>query len=124
MAVRKSYRKYGVSVEFIAEPEYEGITKDHVLSLGSRDYPHNFIILVDRAAISQPDMPLLLIDLSDEPGREFRAVPSQIRGIEVNLTLANMSFFEFADHVDSDGIFRGFPTPWFIRWLLKITGMD
>jgi hypothetical protein len=28
--------------------------------------------------------------------------------MEANLSLANMDFFEFADAVDPDGIFRGF----------------
>jgi hypothetical protein len=30
-------------------------------------------------------------------------------GIENNLSIANMDFEEFAENVDDDGIFRGFP---------------
>ncbi|HLF89873.1 MAG TPA: hypothetical protein VI451_13065 [Anaerolineales bacterium] len=45
----------------------------------------------------------------EEYGREFRAIPSQIQGIENNLSIANMDFEEFADSVDEDGVFRGFP---------------
>ena len=29
--------------------------------------------------------------------------------MENNLSLFNMDFFEFADAVDDDGVFRGFP---------------
>jgi len=29
--------------------------------------------------------------------------------VENNLSIANMDFSEFADNVDKDGIFRGFP---------------
>jgi len=39
----------------------------------------------------------------------MKQLPAQIMGIENNLLLANMDFVEFADHVDKDGIFRGFP---------------
>jgi hypothetical protein len=57
------------------------------------------------------DFPILVIDLNDQRGRIFRAIPSTIQGIENNLSIANMSFFEFAGTVDSDGIFRGFLEP-------------
>ncbi len=122
-AVRKPYGKQGVSVEFVDDTAYEGMTKEHVISLSSKGYSHSFIILADRTTVLLPDLPLLIIDLYDEPGREFRAIPSQIHGIEVNLTLANMSFDEFADKVDQDGVFRGFPIPWITRWLMKIVGI-
>jgi hypothetical protein len=46
--------------------------------------------------------------LFDDPGRVFRVVPSQILGIENNLSTANMDFDEFADSVGEDGVFRGF----------------
>jgi uncharacterized protein DUF6924 len=40
---------------------------------------------------------------------EFRAIPSQIQGIENNLSIANMDFEGFAEAVNEDGVFRGFP---------------
>ena len=49
------------------------------------------------------------MDLLGEPGRTFRVIPSEIWGVENNLSIANMGFEEFADAVDSDGVFRGFP---------------
>ena len=87
---------------------YQDATKEQLLRLVPKDYEHSFIILVDRTAISQPEFPLLIVDLYEEPGREFRAIPSQIQGIENNLSLANMDFAEFADSVSEDGVFRGF----------------
>jgi hypothetical protein len=108
-AVREPYGDLGASVEFIDDIAYRGMAKEHVLHLGPDRYAHSFIILVDRPAILVPGFPLLVVDLSDEPGREFRTIPSEVYGIEANLTLANMSFSEFADNVDEDGVFRGFP---------------
>ena len=65
-------------------------------------------MVADRKTISDPDHRLLIIDRFTEPGREFRAVPSQIQSIENNLSIANMDFTEFADSADDDGVFRGF----------------
>jgi hypothetical protein len=50
----------------------------------------------------------LVVDLYSDRGRKFRAVPSQVNGIQSNLSIANMDWEEFADNVDEDGIFRGF----------------
>jgi hypothetical protein len=67
--------------------------------------------VVDSVTIAHPDFPVLVIDLNSERGRGFRTVPSQVQAIENNLSIANMDFFEFADSVDKDGIFRGFREP-------------
>jgi hypothetical protein len=47
------------------------------------------------------------VDLFDEPGRTFRVIPSEMWGIENNLSTSNMGFDEFAVLADKDGIFRG-----------------
>ena len=101
--------RFLANVEFLDDAEYTDITKDQLLELIPRNYSHTFIIVTDRTATSHPDHPLLIVDLYERSGHEFRAVPSQIQGIEYNLSIANMDFEEFADSVDEDGIFRGFP---------------
>jgi hypothetical protein len=100
---------YYAYVEFVDEVQYKDLTKDQLLQLLPRDYAHTFLMIVDQPAISLPDHPLLIVDLCDDPGREFRAIPSQIQSIENNLSIANMDFEEFAESVDEDGVFRGFP---------------
>jgi hypothetical protein len=97
------------NVDFIDDVEYANITKDQLLELIPPNYNHSFIIVVDYTAISLSDHPLLIVDVYESSGREFRAVPSQIQGIENNLSIANMDFEEFAESVDEDGVFRGFP---------------
>jgi hypothetical protein len=108
--IRKPVGDYGflAYVEFLDDESYKDITKQQLLEQVPRDYPHTFIILVDQTAISDPESPLLILDLYAEPGREFRAGPSQVQGIQNNLSIANMDFAEFADNVDEDGVFRGF----------------
>ena len=95
-------------VEFLSDEGYKDIDKQQLLKLFPEDYEHSFFIVVDQTAVSKAENPLLVVDLSDEPGREFRAVPETIQAIENNLSLANMDFEEFANGVDEDGILRGF----------------
>ena len=101
--------RFRANVEFVDDIEYAGLTKDQLLELIPKDYSHTFIIVVDRTAVSLPDHPLLIVDLYERSGREFRAIPSKIQGIENNLSIANMDFEEFAESVDESGVFRGFP---------------
>lgn len=101
--------RFRANVEFLDNPEYAGLTKEQVLERIPKNYNHTFIFILDRTAISHPDHPLLVIDLYDGSGCEFRAVLSQIQGIENNLSIANIDFEEFAEAAHEDGIFRGFP---------------
>lgn len=41
------------------------------------------------------------------PGQTFRIIPTVVWSAENNLSLANMSFQDFVDTVDNDGIHRG-----------------
>ena len=100
---------FRANVNFLDDEEYSGITKDQLLTLIPANYDHSFIIIVDQTAMSEPDHSLLIVDLYEGSGNEFRAIPAQVQGIENNLSIANMDFEEFADSVDEDGIFRGFP---------------
>jgi uncharacterized protein YbcV (DUF1398 family) len=101
--------RFRANVDFIDEVEFANISKVQLLELVPRNYSHSFIVIVDQTAISQPEHPLLVIDLFDKPVRDFRAIPTMIQSIENNLSIGNMDFEEFADAVERDGIFRGFP---------------
>jgi hypothetical protein len=102
---------YEARFEFIDHPSYQNLTKTQLLSLLPANYDHSFLFIVDQITLSHPEHPLLVVDLYTEPGRDFRATPPEIPGIEANLSLANMDFSEFADSAAADGIFRGFPVP-------------
>jgi uncharacterized protein YbcV (DUF1398 family) len=101
--------RFRANVDFVDNVEYADITKDQLLEFIPKNYNHSFIMVADRTAISFPNHPLLIIDLYERSGRKFRAIPSQVQGIENNLSIANMDFEEFAESVDEDGVFRGFP---------------
>ncbi len=108
-AIQEPVGEFRAYVEFLDDPYYRDISLGQIFKLLPRDYNHSFLIVADRTTTSLDDHPLLIVDLAGEPGRTFRAIPSQIQGIENNLSIANMDFEEFADAVDANGVFRGFP---------------
>ena len=106
--VQEGNHAFYAYVEFLDDIAFRNLTTAELLERVPKDYKHTFLFVADRNAISGSDFPLLVVDLTD-PGRTFRAVPTQVQSIENNLSIANMDFFEFADNVAPDGVFRGFP---------------
>ena len=102
---------FHAQVQFLEDAELRGLATRDLLARLPRDYEHPTMFVVDTIATTPPDYPILIIDLGEEFGRTFRAIPSAIQGIENNLSIANMGFSEFAAATDKDGIFRGFPAP-------------
>jgi hypothetical protein len=95
-------------VDFVDDPEYEDLSVEKLPSLIAPDGYRAFVFLVDRVSLSHPELPILVVDLVDEPGRTFRVIPSAMWSVENNLSLANLDFVDFADSVDDTGVFRGF----------------
>ncbi len=62
-------------------------------------------------ARTMKDLTVLFVDLSEQIGRTFGAVPQEVEPITAKVAIANMDFFEFADAADADGVFRGFKAP-------------
>lgn len=97
------------NMEIVDDRANSGATVEQLMEALPGEYPHSFIVVADSVAISQPDYPLLVVDLLEERGRQFRAVATQVASIDNNLSIANMGFEEFAGLVDDVGIFRGMP---------------
>ena len=96
-------------VDCISDPTYDGLTVEQLVILAPKGGDYTFAFLADRVTLTNPELPVLVVDLYDEPGRTFRVIPSELWGVENNLSLANMDYAEFAECVDADGVFRGFP---------------
>jgi hypothetical protein len=95
-------------LSFVSDPAFADLTVEQVAALTTASY-RTFLFIVDHVTVTDPEMPLVVLDMHDEPGRWFRVVPGRTWSVENNLSLANMFFREFADDVDADGVFRGFP---------------
>jgi hypothetical protein len=109
--LQKPQTTYGFQalVECLSDRSCAGLQPEDVRSVLPPDSQRPFVFLVDSEAVSQPDHAVLVVDLSEEPGRNFRVIPPEAWGVENNLRLANMDFADFADAVDDSGVFRGFP---------------
>jgi len=110
--------EYGfvANVECVSDPRFDRLTPAALVDLARRDSQfRTYLFAVDAVTISDPEHPVLVVDVHDNPGRTFRVTPAELWGIENNLSISNMDFFEFADAVDDDGVFRGFPAPDTIR---------
>ena len=109
--LREPQTTYGfqASVECLSDRSCAGLQPQDVRSVLPADSQRPFVFLVDAEAMFQPDHAVLVVDLSEEPGRTFRVVPSEAWAVENNLRLANSDFAEFAEAVDDSGVYRGFP---------------
>lgn len=97
----------------ISDPVWSDFPNDRLTLFAP---PPSFYLVVDRLTLEHDEHPVLAVDLKKERWdridgtRMFRLVPAEATGFACNLNIANMDFWEFADNVDPDGIFRGFPS--------------
>lgn len=89
----------GATVQSLVDADRAAVEKDKLY----------YLFVADETTMTDPEHPLLAVDLSDEPGRGFRVPPSWYADVSTNLTIANMDFSEFADAADAaSGTYRGF----------------
>ena len=101
----EGFRAY---VTFIDNPVLSGRALEELIAVAESSGYQSFFLVADHEAVSNPEHPILAIDLHEQRGRAFRVIPAQLWAVENNLSLANMEFSSFADAADSDGVFRGF----------------
>jgi hypothetical protein len=102
------FERIGALLRLVASPGLSNLTPEELAALPRENYLSQ--IAVGDTQTMQ-DQTVLFADFSElnEPTvRTFRSIPSEVKPIVANLSLANMDFAEFADNTDPDGIFRGF----------------
>ncbi|MGK5683175.1 DUF6924 domain-containing protein [Actinoplanes sp. URMC 104] len=111
---------FAAFVAFVDDLAYENVTSSQLLEMVPEDVDQAVAFLVDAKTLTDPDHPVLVVNLYDygeglvDPGKgpqygaTFRVVPSEMWSVQNNLTISNMDGEEFAENVDGDGIFRGF----------------
>jgi hypothetical protein len=104
---QKSSDDFTANVDFISDRAFDGLAADELPSYIS-DESQSFALIIDRTSVSDPEHPILVVDLQDKPGRAFRVIASELWAVENNLSIANMGYDEFAGEVEEDGVFRGF----------------
>ncbi|HEV2330457.1 MAG TPA: hypothetical protein VGY56_16870 [Verrucomicrobiae bacterium] len=96
------------NLHIVDDRDYAGATVEQLLEGWDESAHQAILIVVDGATISDPDHPVLIVDLGEERGRAFRALPSCVFEIESNLSICNVDWEDFANAVDDDGVYRGF----------------
>ena len=108
-AAQSAEEPFMFNLQVVDDREYDGASVQDLMAALGEGYPHSFFVIADKRSVTDADHPLLVVDLIEERGREFRTVPSQVASIDNNLSIANMGFGEFAGLLDEAGIFRGIP---------------
>jgi len=126
-AVAAPQREPGTDLEFLAHVQFvdeqksRGLTPEQIVRELPADYGFEFLFVADAATFRSAERPLLVVGFqaigrSSDGGRgerkeiqSFRAIPAMIQSIENNLSIANMDYADFANSVQADGVFRGFP---------------
>ncbi|MGF1575641.1 MAG: hypothetical protein ACFCU9_06810 [Cyanophyceae cyanobacterium] len=98
-------------LHFISDKAYEGLTVEQLVAFVLENGNHPLVFLADQITFTNSEQTILIVDFYEEVGRTFRVIPSEMWGIENNLSISNMDFRDFADNVDPDGVFRGYPDP-------------
>lgn len=95
-------------VIFESNQVYADYSIEQIVAASEANYDHQFIFIVDKITLSTSEYAILCLGLKDNLGMQFRTIPSEMWGIENNLSISNMDFEDFAESIDADGIFRGF----------------
>ncbi len=109
--IREPVGEFRAYVDCVSDPSFSGLSLAELVDLASGNQERLFLLVVDKVTIADKEHPVLVIDLNEEPGRFFRALPREMWGVENNLSIANMDFEDFINSADHDGVFRGYPLP-------------
>ncbi|SEK51659.1 DUF6924 domain-containing protein [Streptacidiphilus jiangxiensis] len=96
---------------YVSDPAFAGATVQSLVDADGSAVEKDklyYLFVADETTMTDPEHPLLAVDLADEPGRAFRVPPGWYADVSTNLTIANMDFVEFADAADASGTYRGF----------------
>ena len=98
---------FKANVNFLDRDEFLGVHPENFQNYQKNKYLHHFIFLIDSITISNPEHPILCVDLYDQAGKYFRVIPSEMWCIENNLSISNADFDDFYESCSEDGIYRG-----------------
>lgn len=89
--------------------QFDGWTVEDILAATPAAEYTAALLVFDAASASVGECTLLAVETGGpERGRTFRIQAGEIVSFEINLSLSNMNFFDFADSAGPDGVFRGF----------------
>ena len=124
LARPSSVEDYEPNVAPVEDRAFTSTTGEALAEAAASIGPIGYVLLADGRSMTEAaagtEITVAYVDLSPYafedaedfntfPGRTFRCVVDEVASIGANLSIANMDFHEFADSVEADGVFRGFP---------------
>lgn len=94
----------------VDDRDFDGATTGQVIQ-AARSHSSSYLFLADRITLTDPEHPVLVVDLDDSQADSpatVRVASYQLGDVESNLATANVDFAEFRSAADADGVFRGF----------------
>lgn len=105
-AINDPDNEFEAYLDYISDKAFDRLTVEQLPSVLEEDSDVAFVFIIDRTALTDPEHPILVVDLLEEPGRTFRVIPKAVWAVENNLSIGNMDFGDFACAADKDGILR------------------
>jgi hypothetical protein len=90
----------------MADAGHQGLSVRELVALvpGGSHYP--VLAVADAVTFSSAERSLLLIDVSEEPGRTFRVAADAFQSVIGNLAIQNQSFDDYLHSLDESGVYR------------------
>src|ERR1700677_2636696 len=70
-AIQRPVGEFRASVTPVSDPAFDGAPVEEVLERLAEESDHSFLFIADRFALTDPDHPVLVVDLIEQPGRTF-----------------------------------------------------
>ncbi|MEV4127475.1 hypothetical protein [Nocardia sp. NPDC049707] len=95
----------------VNDPVFEGLSPEALKA----KHPGGAIVsfLADEITLTDPEHPILAVwvlppqDYDQGDYKPFRVVPAELSSVDTNINDANLDWEDFANRVDTDGIYRG-----------------
>jgi len=108
-AARESPEGYAANLTPVDDPAFAGLDPAGCPAVPMPEHICE-VYLADARSMADGSLVVVAVrrEFVDEPGQSFRVVPEELSGVQINLSIANIGFEEFAARADATGVFRGF----------------
>lgn len=94
-------------LEVVDDRAWDGASVEDVRDAALATGVDSVVLFVADGPALAGELPVLVVDLHEDPPPPFRCVARKLWSVENNLGLANMDWHEFVDASDEDGVYRG-----------------
>ena len=90
----------------LADPSHRDLSVSELMALVPDGSAYRVLVVADRVTFSSDERTLLLIDVREEPGRTFRAVPDACESAVGLMTIGHRFFDDYLDLLPASGVYR------------------